>query len=152
MRRRPRRLTRREKWPLHLGLFLLYVLIQLVASSTTRTPSEAKTSTESYTTEKIRTTSIGSNNLVADSSRKEDKNEADSNKAQVNGVKDEKTITTTKEPTTTTKLHKVGEQTSEQAKELAKDESKDEENEKKEAPPTKWSLDATTVSFFIRHS
>ncbi|XP_015594926.1 probable sodium/potassium/calcium exchanger CG1090 isoform X2 [Cephus cinctus] len=32
MRSRARRLTRREKWPLHVGLFLLYILVQLVTS------------------------------------------------------------------------------------------------------------------------
>ncbi|XP_043269008.1 probable sodium/potassium/calcium exchanger CG1090 isoform X2 [Venturia canescens] len=143
MRNRPRRLTRREKWPLHLGLFLLYVFIQLVASSTTRTPSTGKASTESYTTERTRTTSIGSNDLVADSSRKEDKNESESNKPQMNEVKDEKTATTTKEPTTT-KLPKVGEPMSEQAKDSAKVQSKHKENEKNEPPTTKGSPDVTT--------
>lgn len=40
---RPRRFTRREKWPIHLGLFLLYVFIQLVTSSTTSRPASFST-------------------------------------------------------------------------------------------------------------
>ncbi|XP_012260271.1 probable sodium/potassium/calcium exchanger CG1090 isoform X2 [Athalia rosae] len=37
MRNKPRRLTRREKWPLHVGLFLLYVLVQTTTSVYTST-------------------------------------------------------------------------------------------------------------------
>lgn len=37
MRNRPRRLTRREKWPLQVGLFLLYVLVQTITSGLTST-------------------------------------------------------------------------------------------------------------------
>ncbi|XP_034936837.1 probable sodium/potassium/calcium exchanger CG1090 [Chelonus insularis] len=53
-----RHLTRRQKWPLHLTLFLVYILIQLassIVSSSTLPPQSATASTQSVTTSEVTT-------------------------------------------------------------------------------------------------
>ncbi|XP_015121174.1 probable sodium/potassium/calcium exchanger CG1090 [Diachasma alloeum] len=56
--RTPRRLTRRQKWPLHLALFIIYIFIQLVTSSNSSTSAIPPDQTYTTTVTKTISSSI----------------------------------------------------------------------------------------------
>ena len=70
MRLRSRRLRRRDKWPLQVGLFLIYVLVQLVTSASTNVSTVAPVAnpgaTVTQATQEPQSTPIGVPTTVKD--------------------------------------------------------------------------------------
>lgn len=87
-RHRTRRLTRREKWPLHLAFILVYFLIHLITSSTTspldsgNLVSNTTTSTIAAT---IKSSQLNPNQLENEKEKNEDKDKGLPPKDQVKG-------------------------------------------------------------------
>lgn len=106
-----------------MALFLLYVLIQLVSSSPTKSSTVAtRTSTEEASSERIPTTSGAGAGIVGEPARKEAREEAEKAKAVTEG-------STTREPSTT-RVPKAREQTKETTEQSPKVKTNEKANEK----------------------
>ncbi|XP_053598226.1 probable sodium/potassium/calcium exchanger CG1090 [Microplitis demolitor] len=93
-----RRLSRREKWPLHLGLFFTYILIQLATSSNSASTSPPVDSTPASTAQYISTSTFKSTTAAAAAA--EQKKEVTQEPKVVEPAKEKPKVETTSVPKT----------------------------------------------------